>query len=571
MALPRRLFFLVLALIAADARAAFHLWEVTEVYTNAGGNVQYFELSTTSNSQHVLDDHVFRAVSDGVERTYTLPNNLGSSLTANTTFLIATPGFQQATGVVPDFTLPCGPFFNPDAASIKIELVGADSVTFNGSSLPSSSTQALHFSVAGSLSTNVASPKNFAGATTSMTAACLDDGDCPNNCQNTPPNIVAGPQMSLCQGASVEVEIAEVSDAEDFPGSLLVDAASMISGLTVSDIVNDNGTVTATLTASSSAATGSGTVSMLVTDSGMLTDSANLFITVTPNAAPTLGNYPDTSVVAGTSKTVTPSAPPSDDSAVDSVTATITAGFAGTVSVDPGTGVVTITNAGGASSTYTVTITATDDCGAETVKTFTLTRLSLQPPTNLTAVLTAPLTASLTWTAADGATNYTVQRRTLGTDWVTIGSGSATFLNDPTLVADRGYLYRVQSSNGGATAGFSVPDYVTTFGYTDNPIAAGTTPVKAQHALELREAVDGLYAAMAMTPPSWGALAAGNTVQVGDVTTLRTAIATLRSSLSMPAFSFTGTLTAGTTAIAESHFAELRVAAKGYCPTANCS
>jgi hypothetical protein len=94
---------------------------------------------------------------------------------------------------------------------------------------------------------------------------------------------------------------------------------------------------------------------------------------VTPDATPpTLGAYPAPSPInAGASATVTPSAPPSDNRSVASVTATAP-GFTGTLSVNQATGVVTIANAGPA-GTFTVTVKATDGCGLSTTRLFTLT------------------------------------------------------------------------------------------------------------------------------------------------------------------------------------------------------
>ena len=86
-------------------------------------------------------------------------------------------------------------------------------------------------------------------------------------------------------------------------------------------------------------------------------------------AAPTLGNYPDTSLPLSTDTTVTPDAAPTDTTSINVSTST---DFNGTLTGDPTTGVVQVTNAHPA-GTYTVTVTAFDGGGATASKTFTLT------------------------------------------------------------------------------------------------------------------------------------------------------------------------------------------------------
>ena len=86
-------------------------------------------------------------------------------------------------------------------------------------------------------------------------------------------------------------------------------------------------------------------------------------------AAPTLGNYPDTSLPLSTDTTVIPDAAPSDTTSINVSTST---DFNGTLTGDPTTGVVRVTDAHPA-GTYTVTVTAFDSGGATATKTFTLT------------------------------------------------------------------------------------------------------------------------------------------------------------------------------------------------------
>ena len=163
-----------------------------------------------------------------------------------------------------------------------------------------------------------------------------------------------------------------MSDLEQSAGSLVVTAPTVPAGLTLSTIVNTTGTVTANLVAACSATVGANAVGLSVSD-GLLSTAGNLSVNVTANAAPTLGTYGSTTLIAGNGTTVTPSAAPTDNGSVATVTASAP-GFTGTFSGNAATGVITISNAGPASGTpYVVTVTATDNCGSTTTSTFNLT------------------------------------------------------------------------------------------------------------------------------------------------------------------------------------------------------
>ncbi|MBX7222871.1 MAG: hypothetical protein K1Y36_23180 [Blastocatellia bacterium] len=195
------------------------------------------------------------------------------------------------------------------------------------------------------------------------------------NVANTPPTITAGAAATRQQGsAGTTATIATVSDTETAAGSLTVTTGALPTGITVTGITNTNGTITATVAAACNATVGANTVPLTVTDGGGLTANANFTVNVTANTAPTLGTYPNTTVGVGGGTTVTPSAAPTDNGSVATLTAAVTAGgaFTGTLTGNATTGVITVANAN-AGGPYTVTVTATDNCGATTTATFTLT------------------------------------------------------------------------------------------------------------------------------------------------------------------------------------------------------
>jgi hypothetical protein len=191
---------------------------------------------------------------------------------------------------------------------------------------------------------------------------------------NTPPTI-AGTALTRTAGSpAANSQIAAVNDAEDARASLTVTinggASATVNGVTVSGLsVNSSGQVTASVVANCTATTAAFT--LRVTDGGGLFDEATLNVTVNSNPPPSLGTYPATSVTAGGGATVTPSVAPADNGSVASLTASAP-GFSGTLVGNPATGAITITNANPAGN-YTVSVTARDNCGAQTTRTFTLT------------------------------------------------------------------------------------------------------------------------------------------------------------------------------------------------------
>ena len=183
------------------------------------------------------------------------------------------------------------------------------------------------------------------------------------------PTISAAAGLSRQQGSAVaNSTIATVTD-DAGNGTVVVTGASTVNGITLSGIVNTAGTISGNLVASCSATTAE--FLLTATDSGNSTATSMLNVAATANTAPTQGTYGNASVAVGAGTTVTPSSAPSDTGTLASV-AVAAPGFGGTLSVDQGTGVVTISNAGPA-AVYTVTVTATDNCGLASTRTFTLT------------------------------------------------------------------------------------------------------------------------------------------------------------------------------------------------------
>jgi hypothetical protein len=158
-------FFVLLAPLSASA--AFHLWDITEVYSNADGTVQFVEMedcgTLSCNNENLMTGHT---LSSGSE-TYTVTSDLPSG-TAGHKLLFATPAFASQPGAVtPDYVLspltPAGTQFMSLAAD-TLNWAGVDTFSYNTGELPTNGTDSLNEPFGSNVRTTAAnSPTNFAG------------------------------------------------------------------------------------------------------------------------------------------------------------------------------------------------------------------------------------------------------------------------------------------------------------------------------------------------------------------------------------------------------------------------
>ncbi len=186
---------------------------------------------------------------------------------------------------------------------------------------------------------------------------------------NTAPSIAPLSSARQQGSAAVNTIIATVSDPQSSAVSLVVTATNVPAGLTVANIVNNNGTITADVAASCSVSTGNKTIVLQVSD-GSLTSTANLTINVTANTAPVFTYNTPSSVALGASATVNPAT--ASDNGTISFALQSQGTYTGTISVNSSTGAVSISSAGPV-GTATITVRATDNCGATTDASFSLT------------------------------------------------------------------------------------------------------------------------------------------------------------------------------------------------------
>ena len=135
------------------AGASFHLWQISEIYSNASGTIQFIELQTNSGSQQFLAGQSITATGANTNN-FVFPSNLPGD-SAFKRFLIGTQGFVALGIVTPDYVVPNG-FLSLNNGTVNF--AGVDSVTYVA--LPTDGTNSIDPN--GSPGTN--SPTNFAGA-----------------------------------------------------------------------------------------------------------------------------------------------------------------------------------------------------------------------------------------------------------------------------------------------------------------------------------------------------------------------------------------------------------------------
>jgi hypothetical protein len=190
---------------------------------------------------------------------------------------------------------------------------------------------------------------------------------------NTAPTFVANTAITRTQGEqnATAVALGTASDAQTAAGSLLVTqiGGGTASGVTLSNLLNSAGNISGQISADCNAT--SGTLRIQISDGALSTVSA-ITVSIINNVPPIFGTYASQVLAPGASISVIPSAPPSDNGPIQSTNAQIDpSGFTGTFNLVAATGVVNLNNVGPASN-FTVTLFATDSCGAVGSRNFTL-------------------------------------------------------------------------------------------------------------------------------------------------------------------------------------------------------
>jgi hypothetical protein len=185
----------------------------------------------------------------------------------------------------------------------------------------------------------------------------------------------------------------------------------------------------------------------------------------------------------------------------------------------------------------------------------------LPAPTALAAMSASTTTASVTWLPSAGATSYELQRGTTASNFATISSNATSPFNDAGLTPGTTYLYRVRASDATRVSVFSNLDLATTITFTDDPLVAGSTAVKAVHLTQLRQAVDAVRAAAGLAGGTYtDTISAGATrIKAIHISEIRSQLDAALIALGLAAPTYTdSTLTAGVTIIKKVHVQDPR-------------
>jgi hypothetical protein len=150
------------AMATPSARAAFHLWQINEIYTNNTGSLQFIELRDTSGNQNFVGGQGIDVtnLANTITHSFTLPIGSLPGSTLNHSLLFATAGLQAAGGPAPDYIIPDGFLFS---AGGTINFFGQNSGPYTA--LPTDGFMSRNWN-AGTNGLN--SPTNYAGQTGSV-------------------------------------------------------------------------------------------------------------------------------------------------------------------------------------------------------------------------------------------------------------------------------------------------------------------------------------------------------------------------------------------------------------------
>ncbi len=154
-----RLVAWALVLAASNAFAAFHLFQIDQIYSNASGTVQFIVLFEPGPTP---GENLWGGQSIRAAQTYMFPTDLPKGATGGKRVLVATQGFAALGIVTPDYVVPNG-FLSIGGGTVNYADV--DLVTY--SALPTDGTSAV--TRFGAVVQNRAT--NFAGESASVGAA----------------------------------------------------------------------------------------------------------------------------------------------------------------------------------------------------------------------------------------------------------------------------------------------------------------------------------------------------------------------------------------------------------------
>jgi hypothetical protein len=187
------------------------------------------------------------------------------------------------------------------------------------------------------------------------------------------------------------------------------------------------------------------------------------------------------------------------------------------------------------------------------------------PPTNLSATAISGTQVALSWTAPAGAISYYQVERSQNVNgpYTALSPQPTTAsFTDTTASSGTAYLYRVRAAftTGGFSA-YSNRDLATTVIFDDDPLVAGVTLIRAQHLVQLRQAVNAVraLASPALSPAAWtDASPQWQPIRLIHVQELRSNLDEALAALSLPVTPYTDPTLSTSVRVRADHFNQLR-------------
>lgn len=189
----------------------------------------------------------------------------------------------------------------------------------------------------------------------------------------------------------------------------------------------------------------------------------------------------------------------------------------------------------------------------------------LVAPANLIADTVSNVQVSISWSASPNAHHYQVERASNfgGTFTVLNANVAGTSFTDNSVSAVNAYLYRVKAADAvGNLSGPSNIDLATAITFDDDPFLQSPTLtlVKAQHVLQLRQAVNAARVAANLSAATWQQTqltATVTTIMANDIQELRNKLDEALSVLGLPTGGYTDPSLSGQV-IRKDHIKDLR-------------
>ncbi|HEX9001860.1 MAG TPA: putative Ig domain-containing protein, partial [Blastocatellia bacterium] len=351
--------------------------------------------------------------------------------------------------------------------------------------------------------TACASPQNYSGLSLNTHTFQVRAIDAAGNVDPTPasytwsinaPLVITPANLSRAAGSTaLTTNIATASDVETAEDQLVVQIStdnlnfseSVTAGNLTVALADQNaqatgvnpsaaGEVIAAITTPCDATAGPINLFLRVTDSGGRMDTKPWMLTIIPNPSPVLGYNPAT-VIAGTIPTINPATGPSDNGTINPLLLQSLSPNNGglAVSLNAATGTLTVLSAALAGN-YTVTISATDNCGAATMAMLPITvvcpAISLAPASLPTATVNTAYPATLTASPAGGNYTFAVTSGLLPAGLTLNANGS--FSGAPTQSGT--FNFRVTATGFGSCGSFR--DYTLTVACPAISLAPASLP-----------------------------------------------------------------------------------------------